>query len=496
MRHELPEAQVRRSWKLEGSTMTHGPLPAYLECSPPADEELGTAGWTVERLPVLDQRRAGVLLPLASLDAPLGRGGRSFIDWLAAGGFSVWQILPTGPTGLDRSPYFARSDFAGNPKFLDQAQQPPVDHLCYTAFLNAADHWLEDHVLFEVLSAAHGGAAWWHWPADLRDRQPAALRRVIRNFSAQMDHVRHKQYAFFVQWNALRRYAHSRGVRVFGDLPFYLSPNSAETWARRIQFQLDAAGRATAVSGMPADDCCPDGQIWHHPLYNWQGMQHDRFAYWRARVQHSLERVDLLRIDHFQALAAHWVIPAGADARGGHWCPTPGGELLRTLYDDLGDLPVVVEDLGMLTEDAIALRRQFCLPGMRVLQYAFDGTDDNPHLPWQHALESIVYSSTHDTDTVLGWYQNLNPEARERVDRMLRTTSDSMPEALIHEALSSDGRLAVIAVQDLLGLGSAARMNTPGTVFGNNWRWHLSADALTLQQARHWYRINRLHGRC
>ena len=492
---ESPDAHAHRSWRSDiyDDRQT---LPAQLAFSPTADQELRPTGWTVERLPVLDQRRAGVLLPLASLDAALGRGGRTFIDWLAAGGFSVWQILPMGPTGPDRSPYFARSDFAGNPAYFDQAQQPAVDPMYYTAFLHDSDHWLEDHVLFEVLSAAHGDAAWWHWPADLRDRQPAALRRVIRNFSAELDHARHKQYAFFVQWNALRRYAHSRGVRVFGDLPFYLGPNSAETWARRAQFQLDADGRATVVSGMPPDDCCPDGQIWHHPLYNWQRMQHDRFAYWRARVRHHLERVDLLRIDHFQALAAHWVIPAGVDARGGHWCPTPGGELLRALHEDLGDLPVVVEDLGMLTEDAVALRRQFRLPGMRVLQYAYNGSEDNPHLPWQHGSDSVVYTSTHDTDTVLGWYRSLNPDARARVERMLRTIPDSMPEPLIHEALSSVGRLAVIPAQDLLGLGSEARLNIPGNVFGKNWRWRLNADALTLKQARRWHGINRLHGRC
>ena len=447
------------------------------------------------RLPVLDRRRAGVLLHLGSLEAPLGRGGRAFIDWLADAGFSVWQILPSGPTGADGSPYWMRSDFAGNPAFLDPAELPgtaPADH---AAFLDEAGHWLSDYALFEVLSRKHAGAAWWTWPAKLRDRTPSALRRVTRELDGEIQRIVREQSAFFFQWQRLRAYARSRGVRIFGDLPFYVGPDSAETWAHREQFQLEADGRPAAVAGVPPDYFSRTGQLWGNPLYAWQVMRHDNFAYWRTRVLEHLDRVDLLRIDHFRALAAHWAVPAGApDARGGAWHLTPGEDLLRVLMDELGDLPIVAEDLGVITDDVIALRKGFGLPGMRVLQFAFSGEGDNPHLPHMHEHDSVVYTGTHDNDTTLGWYRSLDEETRGRVDSMLRAGSGSMPDALVREALGSVGQLAVIPVQDLLGLGSEARLNTPGTVH-HNWSWRLPLDALTPQLARDFARLNAMYGR-
>jgi 4-alpha-glucanotransferase len=447
------------------------------------------------RLPVLDRRRAGVLLPLGSLGAALGRGGRAFIDWLAEGRFTVWQILPAGPTGPDGSPYYVRSDFAGEPGFLDPAERPDAQPSEYAAFLGETQHWLDDYALFEVLSAAHGGAAWWTWPAGLRDRTPSALERATRELAAQLRSVKNDQFAFFVQWRRLREHARSRGVRILGDLPFYVGPDSAETWAHREQFQLDAEGRPAAVAGVPPDYFSPTGQLWGNPLYDWQAMRCDHFAYWRARVLEQLERVDLLRIDHFRALAAHWAVPAGApDARGGAWHLTPGEDLLRLLMDELGDLPILAEDLGLITDDVVALRKGFGLPGMRVLQFAFSGEGDNPHLPHMHEHDSVVYTGTHDNDTTLGWYLSLDEETRRRVDCMLRVAPGAMPEALIREALGSVGQLAVIPVQDLLAFGSEARLNRPGTVTGN-WSWRLPAGALTPQLARHYARLNGMYGR-
>lgn len=458
-------------------------------------DALEFAGCGADRLPVLDRRRTGILLHLSSLDSPLGRGGRAFIDWLAEAGFSVWQILPMGPTGPDRSPYFARSDFAGNPAFLDQAAQSETDPSEYVEYSNAVRHWIDDYALFEVVSAIQGGAAWWTWPVELRDRHPQTLRRLTRNFSAQLDRVKRLQFAFFVQWQMLRKYAHSRGVRLFGDLPFYLGPNSAETWARREQFQLDAQGRARRVSGLPPDCFCPAGQVWHHPIYDWEQMRRERFAYWRARVSQQVRRVDLLRLDHFQALASHWAVPADeSHARNGQWCPTPGWELLQLLKHDMGLLPFAAEDLGNFSQEASLLRRQFGVPGMRVLQFAFDGLEDNVHLPHRHHRDCIVYTATHDNDTTLGWYSGLDDAMRARLRRVLSFTS-SMPEALIDLALSSIGMLAVIPMQDLLGLGSEARLNTPGTVSDDNWRWKLPEDALTPERAKYWHRINEFHGR-
>ncbi|HXS19982.1 MAG TPA: 4-alpha-glucanotransferase [Steroidobacteraceae bacterium] len=447
------------------------------------------------RLPVLDRRRAGALLHLGSLEAPLGRGGRALIDWLAEAGFSVWQILPAGPTGADGSPYWVRSDFAGNPAFLDTTELPDTRPSEYAAFLDKSQHWLDDYALFEVLSAAHTGAAWWTWPAELRDREPAAMARVTRDLAGELRRIKREQFAYFTQWRRLREHARSRGVRILGDLPFYVGPNSAETWAHRGQFQLDAQGRPAAVAGVPPDYFSQTGQLWGNPLYNWPAMRCDNFAYWRARVLEQLDRVDLLRIDHFRALAAHWAVPAGApDARSGAWHLTPGEDLLRLLMDELGDLPILAEDLGVITDDVVALRKGFGLPGMRVLQFAFSGEGNNPHLPHMHEHDSVVYTGTHDNDTTLGWYLSLDEGTRRRIDTMLRIAPGSMPEALIREALGSVGQLAVIPAQDLLALGSDARLNTPGTVAGN-WRWRLPAGALTPQLASHFARLNGMYGR-
>ena len=447
------------------------------------------------RLPVLDRRRGGVLLHLGSLENALGSGGRAFIDWLADAGFSVWQILPLGPPGPDGSPYWVRSDFAGNPAFLDRTELPQFRQEGYAAFVAATKHWLHDYALFEVLSGVHSGEVWWLWPADVRDRVPAALDRAAHDLAAQLDRIKREQYDFFVQWRRLREHARSRGVRILGDLPFYVAPHSAETWAHREQFQLDAAGRPAAVAGVPPDYFSATGQLWGNPLYDWQAMRRDNFAYWRARVLEQLERVDLLRIDHFRALAAHWAVPAGApDARGGQWRLTPGEDLLRLLMSELGDLPIVAEDLGLITDDVVALRKGFGLPGMRVLQFGFSGEADNPHLPHMHEHDSVVYTGTHDNDTTLGWYRSLDEDTRRSVDSVLRVAPGSMPDALIQAALGSVGQLAIIPAQDLMGLGSEARLNTPGTVV-DNWRWRLPAGALTPELARHFARLNGLYGR-
>lgn len=472
------------------TNVLHGQVLGH-EMQPEHRREVSSAG----RLPVFDRRRTGILLHLGSLDAALGHGGRAFIDWLVEGGFSVWQILPTGPTRSDRSPYFATSDFAGNPTFVDPEEQPDTESAEYAEFLNSARWWLEDYALFEVLSGLYPGTDWRSWPVDLRDRQPTALRRVANSFAAELEGVKRGQFAFFAQWRRLREYAHSRGVRLFGDMPFYLGVHSAETWANRTEFDLDAEGRAAAVSGLPPDCYSSVGQVWGHPLYDWTAMRRNRFAYWRARVSAQLRRVDLLRIDHFQAFAAHWAVPAGtSDASRGQWRQTPGFDLLRVLREEFGELPLATEDLGYFTKEAVVLRKLFGLPGMRVLQFAYDGSRSNPHLPAHHQADDIVYTATHDNDTTMGWYRKLDSRTRRRINR-LRTLTGPLPETLIHEAISSVGRLAIIPMQDILGLGSEARLNTPGTVFGDNWRWRLSAYDLTAERARSWHAINKQYGR-
>jgi 4-alpha-glucanotransferase len=448
-----------------------------------------------EVLPIFDRRRAGVLLHLSSLDAALGRGGRSFIDWIVSAGFSVWQVLPLGPTGTAGSPYWVRSDFAGNPAFIDTDERPSAGGDDYRAFLDASRSWLEDYASFEVLSALHGGIPWWQWPAAYRDRDKAALERLRVEHAEALSRLKVEQFVFAAQWQGLRGYAHARGVRFLGDVPFYVAPDSAEVWTHRAQFQLAASGLARAVAGVPPDYFSELGQLWGNPLYDWSRMQEDGFEFWRARVRCQLARVDVLRIDHFRALAAHWAVPAGAsDARGGAWRRTPGRALLKALQNEFSVLPFVAEDLGFITADVEALRKRFRLPGMRVLQFAFGGDSDNPHLPHMHRHNSVVYTGTHDNDTTVGWFASLDHETRQRVESYLGTNSHAMPGALIRAACASVAALAVVPVQDLLGLGTDARLNTPGTVQGN-WTWKLPPHALTHELAQRYAVLNRLYAR-
>ena len=444
----------------------------------------------------LSRRRAGALLPLASLDGgALGRAGRAFIDWLADAGFSLWQFLPVGPPGPDGSPYWARCDSAGHAGLLDRDEMPQAGSSDERAFVESAREWLDDYVLFEAISRRESGRPWWTWPPELRDRDPGALEHVRREEAERIRELEAEQFAFASQWRRLREHAGSRGVLLFGDLPFYVAPNSVETWAHREAFQLDGSGRATAVAGVPPDYYSPLGQRWGNPLYDWDRMLADGMAFWRRRVRCQLERVDLLRLDHFRGLAAHWAIAADApDARGGTWKRTPGRVLLGWLADDLDDPPLVAEDLGLITPDVEDLRRAFGLPGMRVLQFGFDGSSDNPHLPHMHQRDCIVYTGTHDNDTSVGWYASLDGETARRVDFYLRMGSSTMPEPLVRAALASVGALAVIPVQDLLGLGSDARINTPASTAGN-WTWRVPAGALCAELASRYRRLNGVYGR-
>jgi len=448
-----------------------------------------------EVLPVFDRRRSGVLLHLSSLDAALGRGGRAFIDWLATGGFSVWQILPLGPTGATHSPYWVRSDFAGNTAFIDDGERPSADGGDYRAFLNASRSWLEDYADFEVLSALHGGQPWWQWPAEYRDRDSAALERLHGKHADELSRWKIEQFVFAFQWQGLRAHAHARGVRLLGDVPFYVAPDSAEVWTHRAQFQLDPAGMPLAVAGVPPDYFSEYGQLWGNTLYDWSRMRRDGFEFWRARIRRQLERVDVLRIDHFRALAAHWAVPAGApDARGGAWRRTPGRALLKALQAEHPLLPLVAEDLGFITPDVDALRRRFRLPGMRVLQFGFDGDPYNPHLPHMHRHNSVVYTGTHDNDTSAGWFASLDGETRRRVESYLGIDAHAMPAALIRAACASVAALAVVPLQDLLGLGAEARLNTPGTTQGN-WNWKMPQAALTHELAQRYAALNRQYAR-
>ena len=437
-----------------------------------------------------------MLLPLSALEAPLGRGGRACVDWLAQAGFSVWQILPLGPTGADGSPYWVRSDQAGNAALLDPQELPPASLVPDEAFRASVAGWLPDYALFEALSETLRDAPFWTWPAGLRERDPQALAAARRDLARPIERIEREQWAFHLQWQRLREHAHERGVRLFGDLPFYVAPSSLETWAHRGLFQLRASGAPAAVGGVPPDYFSATGQRWGNPLYDWGALEKSGFSWWTARVAAQLARLDLLRLDHFRALAAHWAIPADApDARGGAWAATPGAALLSALKAQLPDLPLVAEDLGVITADVIELMRAFALPGMRVLQFAFDGNPANPHLPYQYPRECLAYTGTHDNDTARGWYQTLDPATRERVNFFLGGGgTPPIPEALVRAVLASVAQLAVLPLQDLLGLDSAARINTPGTASGN-WQWKMPPGALSAALAQHCEHLNSTFGR-
>ena len=454
---------------------------------------------SASRLPVFDRRRAAVLLhPSAFIGGhggALGRRAFQFVDWLAEAGFSVWQILPLGPTGADGSPYWARSDRAGNPQLIDPGVEPPGGSEAFAAFRSENAHWLADYALFEAIGSSRGGAPWWEWPMPLRDRDPLALEVAARTLGADIARICREQWQFDHQWSQLRAHARSRGVALLGDLPIYVAPDSVTTWTERAQFQLGHDGQPTEVAGVPPDYFAADGQLWGNPLYAWDVMQADGFRFWRERLGAQLARCDVLRIDHFRGLAAYWSVPAGSpNARNGRWLEAAGAAMLDAVAAEHPDMPLVAEDLGVITPDVDALRKRHRLPGMRVLQFAFDGGADNPHLPHNHERDSVVYSGTHDNDTTAGWVATLGNHTRWRLHEYLDVQGGDPVGAVLRATLASVGSLAVLPMQDLLRLGSDARFNTPGTTRGN-WSWRADPGWLTADLARHYRYLNTLFGR-
>jgi 4-alpha-glucanotransferase len=479
-------------------------------------------------LRVLDRRRAGVLLHATSLpDAAhgaLGQAARSFVDWLAAGGFSVWQFLPLGPVGPDRSPYFARSNHAGDPGLVDLAtlaaaglvpgaelgRVPRAQLLAKAAaalaghgaqgrafadFRAGAAHWLGDYALFTAIQAREQGRPWWQWPEALRRREPDALGAARRALAGAIAEIEAGQYFFHAQWHALRAYAAARGVRLFGDIPIYVAPDSVEVWAHPELFQLDGAGLPVAVAGVPPDYFSADGQRWGNPLYRWEVHEATGFAWWLDRLRAQFELFDLVRIDHFRGLEAYWAVPASAPtAATGEWRLAPGRALLARARDAFGGLEVVAEDLGVITPEVEALRDGFGLPGMRIAQFGFDGDQRNVHVLHNWSARSVGYSGTHDNDTTAGWYAQLDPAAREFVADYLGCAPADAPRALARAVLASVAQLAIVPLQDLLGLGTEARMNLPGTIEGN-WNWRFEWPDVAADLAARCARWNRLYGR-
>lgn len=399
-----------------------------------------------------------------------------FVDFLTRAGFSLWQTLPLGPVNRSESPYQSTSAFAGNLALL--APEGANDMGGYAEFCESQRYWLEDYVLYRALRQRHKEQPWYAWPAELRHREPAALEAARRELAGALEEERRAQHRFFGGWRELKRYANAAGVYLFGDLPMFAAQDSADVWSHRELFCVDADGRMTEVAGAPPDAFAAEGQNWGCPQYRWEQCRAEAYCWWIERLRMQTDLFDVLRIDHFRGLEAGWFIPADApSARHGRWQQVPGEELIGAVRAALGPVALIAEDLGHITPEVHALRHRLGLPGMHVLQFAFEGDEHNPYLPHNHAVHGVVYTGTHDNNTTLGWWRALDEHTRHRVLRYLDDPGDPMPWPLICAALASVCELAVLPLQDCLGLGAEARMNTPGTVEGN-WRWRCPAGVL------------------
>lgn len=416
------------------------------------------------------QRSAGILLHLSSLPSGcMDEEAENVARWLASAGVSVWQILPVGAVDGNGSPFAPASGFAGNTALAPP--QPANSQVEFDGFRSANADWLDDWALFNALSAEFSGLGWWDWPTALRDRERAALKSARRRHSEVIDAEMHAQFNFEVAYRRFKRTVNGLGIQVFGDTPLFLHHHSSDIWAHRELFEVAPDGRAEAVLGVPPDAFSADGQWWGYPGYRWSAMAAEGWAWWRRRFQVQAQRFDLLRLDHFRGFAAWWRIPADApSAKYGSWVAGPGRIAIDVLKPVLSGAKLVAEDLGTITDDVTALRHALGIPGMRVLQFAFDGGDHNPHLPSAHDLDTVCYTGTHDNDTTLGWWNALDDTRRQRVREYFGIDDPAMPSSLVDLCWSGIAPLSVVPFQDLLGLGSDARMNRPGHPFGN-WCW-------------------------
>lgn len=481
------------------------------------------------------QRCSGVLLHPSSLpagDGPLGDGAYRFIRFLADSGFTLWQMLPVNSIS-DRyaSPYQGTSVNAGNPwlisinrlcrepwlekkfandnaiselslgeliglartRFSEYADIP--EQQAYLEFKDNHGWWLEDYALYSTLKVHHNLTPWWRWPEALRRRETTALASFSRLHSSRMENYRFEQFIFYRQWNDLKRYASDCGILLFGDMPILIAHDSVDVWVNTDNFKLDGEGQPTVVAGVPPDYFSASGQRWGNPLYNWRNIADQGFQWWINRLRSQLKLFDIVRLDHFRGFVSLWEIPASCKtAVDGEWQPVPGRELLQALQREFGDLPIVAEDLGTISQEVLDLRDEFHLPGMKVLMFAFESDNNNPYLPHNHDLNSVVYTGTHDNNTTLGWFHGLDDSAQHRVLEYLQYPREPMPWPLINTALSSVCPAAVLPMQDLLGLEGSHRMNTPGTTVGN-WHWRFQWEWIDPELTQKLRRLNEIYGR-
>lgn len=475
-------------------------------------------------------RAGGILLHPTSLPGnfgigDLGSNANHFIDFLSDIGCGLWQVLPLGPTGYGNSPYQSLSSFAGNaylisPEgliedgFLEQEDlinRPDFPHervdysaviswkrdilqKAFTRFNQSAsiglrnnfkkfqeqqDSWLPDFALFMAIKEAHGGVAWVDWPADLRDRDPAALEQARMVYQTDVSGHMFNQFIFFKQWFELRKRAIDRKIQIIGDIPIFVAHDSAEVWSHPELFYLDEQGKPTVVAGVPPDYFSETGQLWGNPLYRWEVLAADNFSWWIDRISSVLQLVDIVRIDHFRGFVGYWEIPYGAKtAEHGRWVPAPGVDFFNKVLGSLGELPIIAEDLGVITPEVIELREKFNIPGMIVLQFAFYGDPTEPFLPHNHLENRIVYTGTHDNDTTCGWFDKLSDEERHFCRKYLDRGGSDIAWDMIREAWSSVAVFALAPLQDFLAVGSEARMNLPGDP-GGHWEWRMREESLS-----------------
>lgn len=492
------------------------------------------------------KRKSGILLHISSLPAKWGIGdfGKEayrWIDHLVENGFSYWQILPLGPNGPGNSPYQAYSSYAGDPLFIapdelvkwnllteNDLLDAPIfskDSVDYTKvgtwkitliekawknfqlvidkqyenefhlFLKEHNWWLNDYSLYRSCKRLFDRSPWTEWPEDLKKRNPCELEKYSMKLSQEIEFEKFTQFLFFRQWFRLKHYANSKGIDIFGDLPLYVSLDSADVWGNQELFLLNEIGNPTVVGGVPPDYFSEDGQLWGNPLFNWEKLAETNYQWWIARLYFHFHMFDLVRIDHFRGLVSFWAISADSEtAKVGEWLPAKGSELLEIMQSRLGELPIVAEDLGIITPEVDALRNRFKLYGMRILQFAFESGSENKHLPHNFHGKCMVYTGTHDNDTSLGWWKAQRPQIKQKVLNYLPAGRKSIIKRMLQIVWASTATIAIVPLQDILELDSSARMNTPGTSDGN-WRWRVTTKQLKKENFDFMKKLNIIYNR-
>ncbi len=492
-------------------------------------------------------RKSGILLPISSIPAKYGVGTFSkqayeFVDFLVDAGQKLWQILPLGPTSYGDSPYQSFSTFAGNPYFIDLEQLMELGYISkedcegvnfgtnpeyvdygqmyahrfpilrkayeasiarglqqeevYQKFMEENAYWITDYALYMAVKASFDNVCWTEWDEDIRLRKPEAVKAYTEKYTYEMGYYYFQQYMFAIQWKALKEYANDNGIEIVGDIPIYVAFDSADTWANPELFQLDEENLPIGVAGCPPDAFSDTGQLWGNPLYKWEYHKETDFAWWMKRIAHCYEMYDIVRIDHFRGFDEYWFVPYGDEtAQNGKWMPGPGIALFETMKEVMGEKAVIAEDLGFLTESVLEMVENTGFPGMKVLQFAFGGGSDNAYLPHNHKKNSIVYTGTHDNETTVGWYWNLDEHTRKHVKDYFDITDETKVNwTFIRAALASVADTVVIPMQDYLGLGNEARINTPSTL-GSNWEWRMKADVCTSELAEKIKKLMKVYGR-